>query len=215
MDHGDKLVALLADIRRLTRDPYPWEKVWPLAPLFFIRLGALVAYVWVLLGELPLAYTQVDFLLNAAAALCLLGLARTHNAYKYAAIPLVLSLVTTVIYYQVGQPPILMTMAGILTLGSAWLEYCAHTKLTMRQDKVLTRWWNNLFLGNMAAMLIGGFLFLMTLMLSYLFEDQAHLMFLLTLVMSYLPDFIVDVAYLYLLGRSIQLIKSQKILFDF
>ncbi len=213
MNTDERLVELLAEIRRLTRDPYPWQKVRALLPLLILRLLTTAAYVLSFFDLLPVTYGSLEFFLNIGVLICLLVLSGAHNQYRIAAVPMLLYLVLMVVFYRVGQPPILMLMATLLSLASNCLEYIGHAKLTMRQDKALTRRWNKLFFGNIAAMLGGGGLFYLVAILSYVVENAELSMYLLTMIVTYLPDLIVDVLYLYFLGRTIRLIKSQKILF--
>lgn len=216
MEKDDRIVQLLADIRRLTRDPYPWEKVRALGPLFVLRLICVILYILSVLGQLlglvAVPYTPAEWLLNTCIALCLLVLSRAHSQYRVSAVFMLMSLLLSLVSYSAGQPPLLMLMSTMCHMGSACFEYFAHAKLTMRQDRLLTRRWNSLFLWNMAAMLGGGGIFLLVMVASYLFPQQGLLFYLLTLAATYLPDLTVDLIYLWFLRRTIRLIQSQKVL---
>lgn len=198
---------IIADLYQKIRQPYRWDQVWALAPLFCIRLAATIAYVLSVLGLLTAQfYSTLDWLLNAASAVCLFFLATAYAGYRPAAICMSVSLAISVLSAQMGSVPLLMVMAGLCAITSNFFEYSSHAHVASKQNGRLADFWNHLFLCVIGATFAGAFAFLLTLILSYLFEDMG----LWILLVTYLPDLIVDILYLIYLGCTIHLVKHPK-----
>ncbi len=218
MTTTSSLPEILADIRRKTREPFQWQQVKALQPLFYIRLAGVLLYVLTVAdsqsmeGILPFPYIYGEYALNAATAVCLFFLWNAHGSYKSAFIFMVLGLLICLVPSVVGSTTLITVFSSLCIMLSNCLEYIAHSKLTMRQDKHLTAKWNNLFFWNVGAMVAGGGAFLVTLVASYVPSKPSYGLYLLMLAVTYIPDLIVDVLFLVYLGKTIRLIKSQKIL---
>ncbi len=218
MTTTSSLPEILADIRRRTREPFQWQQVKALLPLFYIRLAGVILYVLTVAdsqsvaGILPFPYVYADYLLNAATAVCLFFLWNAHGSYKSAFIFMVLGLMIALVPSVVGSTTLITVFSSLCIMLSNCLEYIAHGKLTMRQDRQLTTKWNNLFFWNVGAMVAGGGAFVVTLVAFYVPSEPSYGLYLLMLAVTYVPDFVVDILFLVYLRNTIRLIKSQKIL---
>ncbi len=201
------IADIIADLYRQIRQPYRWEQVRALLPLFFLRLAATVVYVLSAMGLMAGGVTRIaDFLLNTGSAVCLFFLAKAHTRYRNAAITMTVSLLITVLSVRLGSPPLLTVMAGLCVLISNFFEYSGHSIVASKQSGNLAYLWDKLFLWVFGAAFFGAFAFLVILILSYLFESLGFL----TIIITYLPDLVVDILYLVYLILTIRLVKKQK-----
>ena len=203
------ITEILQDIRRKTNEPYRWDQVKWLLPLFYIHLALTVAFVLSVMGIVTASvYVTAEWLLHAAAAACLFCLTKAHSRFRPAAILLSVSLVISLLSAQVGAPPLLTTLSSLCVLISGIFEFSGHGKIAAQEDFQLAHRWNTLFLFSIAAMFAGAFAFFMTMMLSYLLQPDGMFLSLLTIVITYVPDLVVDILYLIYLHKTIRLVKQ-------
>lgn len=200
---------IIADLYRQIRQPYRWDQVRALMPLFFIRLAAVIAYILSVLGLMTADISgAADWFLNGASAVCLFFLSATYTGYRPAAIAMTVSLAISLLSAHMGSVPLLTVMAGLCGFTSNFFEYSANSHVASKHSGRLADCWNRLFLWTFGAIFVGAFAFFVTLMLSYVFDSMG----LLILIVTYVPDLIVDMLYLTYLGRTIYLVKTQKML---
>lgn len=206
------ITEILQDIRRKTNEPYRWNQVRWLLPLFFIHLALSVAFVLSVMGMITASvYVTVEWLLNAASAVCLFCLTKAHSRFRPAAVLLTVSLIISLLSAQAGAPPLLTTLSALCVMISGIFEFSGHGKIAAQEDFQLAHRWNTLFMFSIGAMFAGAFAFFMTMMLSYLLQPESIFLSLLTVIITYVPDLVVDILYLIYLHKTIRLVKQTHI----
>lgn len=208
MASNTPIADLLEDLYSTIRQPYRWKQVWPMLPLLLLRLISALGYVLSVLGLLPASiYGGLDFCLNCCVAVFLFLLAKAYYRYRTAAIFMSASIAISILSVLLGKPLLWDVIAALLVLVANFFEYSSHAIIAARQSGSLADRWDHLFLWAFGTIFFGAFAFILTLVLSYMFESIG----LLSVIISYAPDLLVDILYLIYMACTIRLVlKAEK-----
>lgn len=203
MEQKSPLAQMLEELYSTLHQPYPFRQVWPLLPLFFIRLFSAGGYVLSILGLIPASvYGGMDWFFNCLTAVCLFLLIRATSRYRTAAIFMVIAIGLSILSAILGRPMMWDVLSAMCVLAANFFEYTSHAIIAVRQSGRLANYWDRLFLFAFFAVFAGAFAFMVTLVLSYIAPEFS----ILSVIISYAPDLLVDILYLIYMAMTLRLI---------
>lgn len=203
MAEKSPLAQMLEELYSTVHQPYSFRQVWPMLPLFFLRMLSAIGYICSVLGILPAEiYSGMDWVINCLTAVCLFLLIPAISRYRTAAIFMAASIAIHIFSAFLGKPTLWEVLAALCVFTSGFFEYTSHAMVASRQSGRLADRWDRLFLWAFGSIFFSAFVFMLSLVLSYM----APVFSLISVLVSYLPDLLVDLLYLIYMGLTLRLI---------